>query len=492
MLILTQGTDLWKRLQMGSRAQLLKNTIALSAPNVINPFVSFALIFVISRSLGAQGLGEYSLILAWQAIFATVASMGLSALVIRETSRKPETIHIFFSNAMIFGLVSSTLAVIAMLGTVEFMDYPHRIIVGATISSLSLIPSTAIRYVEAAFRSVEKSEYIALCYMTENVVRVLASVALLLMGFDLLWVFGAITLINFVTVLLMMYFYVRIIGRPRWNFDWEIWKLMTKQSPTFLSIAILSTLHLSMPEIMLSKLLNIEAVGIFSAAARVVGFAMVIPIGFCMALLPALTKKYQDGLVELHAMTSDSVRYAFIFIFPIIIGTTILSDQIIHIIYGDKFSDAVPALRLMVFGVAPYFVLVSLAQVLVSTDNQAFDLKVNLVAVIISFVLHMALVPLLGVMGSILATIICFIILNQMQYGFMKKKLFVLDFWSLSFKPLLATALMAPVTLLLCDYNILINVLFSAIIYAIAIIVLKALTSEEIIHILNILRKKTS
>lgn len=477
---------------MGSRAQLLKNTIALSAPNAINPFVSFALILVISRSLGAEGLGEYSLILAWQAIFVTIASMGLGALVIRETSRKPETIHSFFMNAIIFGLVSSFLSIAAMISTVELLDYPRRIIIGATVSSLSLVPSTAIRYIEAVFRSIEKSEYLALCYMLENVARVALSVVLLLLGFDLLWVFAAITFVNFVALILMMFFYVKIIGKPVWSLDWEIWKLMVRHSPTFLSIAILSTLHLSMPEIMLSKLINIESVGIFSAASRVVSFATVIPLGFCMALLPAMTKGYEAGLDTLEKMTMDSLRYAFIFIFPIVIGTTILSNQIIHTIYGSKFEAAPPVLSVMAFGMVPYFVLVSLAQVLVSTDNQGFDLKVNLIAVFVSFSLHLGFVPLFGVIGSPLASIVCFMILNLLQYRFIKKKLFSLNFWSVSTKPLMACAIMAPVTLYFKDSNVLINIVVSAIFYMASIVLFRGLTGEEIGTILNTFWKKAA
>lgn len=477
---------------MGNRAQLFKNTIALSAPNIINPFVSFALILVISRSLGAQGLGEYSLILAWQAIFVTMASMGLGALVIRETARKPETLQAFFANALTFGLVSSLLAVFAMIATVKLMDYPQRIIIGATISSLSLIPSTAIRYIEAVFRSVEKSEYLALCYMAENVARVLFSVVLLLLGFDLLWVFVAITLVNFLTFVMMMYLCRKVVGRPRWSFDLEIWKLMAGQSPTFLSIAIFSTLHLSMPEIMLSKLLDIEAVGIFSAASRVVSFATVIPVGFCMALLPAMTKGYANGVDELRRMTSDSIRYAFIFIFPIVLGTAVLSNQLIQMIYGAKFLAAPPVLSLMAFGIAPYFVLVSLAQVLVSTDNQGFDLKVNIIAVLVSFALHIALVPVFGVIGSSMSTLICFLVLNQMQYKFIKKKLFSIDFWSVSSRPLLASLLMVVLTLILRDRNVILNIFISAAFYGVVIIVIGGITREELAKLISIISKRSA
>ncbi len=475
---------------MAGKARLLKNTIALSAPDAINPFVSFALILVISRCLGAEGLGEYSLVLAWQALFVTVASMGLGVLIIRETSRKPETINSYFFNSLILGSVSSSLAMIGMITTFDMMGYPERVIWAGAISSLSLIPSTAIRYIEAVFRSLEKSEYPAFCYMAENIVRVFLSIGLLLMGFDLLWIFSAITLVNYITLCLMIYFYVRIVGRPRWSLDWAIWGLMAKHSPTFLGIAIFSTMYINMPQIMLSKLLDIPSVGIFSSASRIISFASVIPIGFCMALLPAMTKKYEKGLDDLRRMTTDSLRYGFIFLFPIVVGTATLADQIIQSVYGSKFESAHSILAILAFGMPPHFILVSLAQVLVSTDNQKLDVRINLLAVSVSFLFHILLVPLLDVMGSVAAIMLSLAIINTAQYSLIRKKLFSIDFGAITWRPLIASAGMLPVTIWLRDNNLVFNIVCSAIVYVISIILIGGITREEISNLINALRKK--
>ena len=43
---------------MGLRLSVFKNTLALSVPNVLNPFISFILVLVISRYMGVKGLGQ--------------------------------------------------------------------------------------------------------------------------------------------------------------------------------------------------------------------------------------------------------------------------------------------------------------------------------------------------------------------------------------------------------------------------------------------------
>ena len=88
-----------------SKKSLLKNTVALSIPSAVNPFVSLALVYVVSRKLGVEGMGQYSILLSYLNIFTTMASLGLAGLIVREVAKKPEDQGIFTSNSVLFGLV---------------------------------------------------------------------------------------------------------------------------------------------------------------------------------------------------------------------------------------------------------------------------------------------------------------------------------------------------------------------------------------------------
>ena len=70
----------------------------------------------------------------------------------------------------------------------------------------------------------------------------------------------------------MSWLYVKAFGVPRGKLDLEVWRILTKEAPTFTSIAIFSTIHLSIAQIMLSKLQSMEAVGIFSCGGQASGY----------------------------------------------------------------------------------------------------------------------------------------------------------------------------------------------------------------------------
>jgi O-antigen/teichoic acid export membrane protein len=474
---------------MGTRMNLFKNTIALSVPNALNPLVSFALVLVISRYLGVVGLGEYSLLLSYCAVFTTSATLGLNALVVREVSRRPDRSHIFFLNSSAFGVVSSLISMIAMYITVVVMKYPENLILASIPACLSLLPSTGIRYVESVFRAAEKSEYMATCYVVENTFRVMSCAAVVLLGYGMFAVMTAITFTRFGAYLMMLYFYFKIIGFPKWTFSQEVWKLLIKQAPTFTSIAIFSTLHLSMPNIMLSKLQSIEGVGIYSAAGKITAFLDIIPLGFSMALLPVLTKKYSSGLEDLKRVSTDSLRYAFMFVFPMVAGTFILADQMISLVYGQKFADAGIILQFQSIGTIPYCVLISMAQLLVATDNQKIDLYINMVAVALNFSLNYFLIPKFGGMGAVTGTVMTYAILNQLQYAYIRKHLFPINFFRISARFLLATLGMSAATYMLRESNLILNIVVSALLYFLLAVALRAFTEEELDSIKNLVSK---
>ncbi len=462
-----------------SKKRIFKNTLALSIPSVLNPVISFVLVLVISRYLGVQGLGQYSLVLAYQGIFATLAILGLDHLVVREAAKRPEDIHVIFFNAGLFGTASSVVSLLAMNLIIVAMGYEREVVQAGFVCSLSLAASTGIGYMEAIFRSVEKAEYVTFTYVPENLLRVALCVTLILSGYGIVALFAAILGSRIFAALLMFVFYVKVLGRPGSRFDWGVWRLLAAEAPTFASIAIFSTIHLSLDQIMLSKLQNVDAVGVYSAADRLLTICRTTPVAFAAALLPVLTREYLGGVRQLRKLTADSLRYLFIMTIPIAVGTAILADQIITLIYGAKFSDSISVLRLHIFSLVPFSMAFVLAQVLIATNNQRVDLATNIAAALINFSLNLVFIPMWSGWGAALATLITIVIFNQLQYLFIRQRLFRVAFTGLFFKPLSAVAVMACATYFLRDWNVFLNVTLSAAVYFAALIAMRGFSAED-------------
>jgi len=473
---------------MGSTSRLVKNVIALWTPNILNPAVSFILILFISRYLGVEGLGTYSLILSYFGIFVTLAGLGLGTLVVREAARNLGQAHTFFANAALFGAVSSLAAIIGMIAFVWLMGYSNDVLQAAVLCSFSLFPSTAVSYMESMFRAFEKAEYIAIVYLSENTLRVGSCLILLFYGFGIVPLFVAILGTRLFAGLFMFWCYVKALGRPEFRFKPEIWRLLGREAATFASIAIFSTVHLHVDQIMLSKLKGLESVGIYSAADRLLDFCRALAVAFSAALFPVLAKQYVKGIGELRELTIRSLRYIMLGAIPIAIGTAILANNIVTLIYGHKFMAAVPVLTLHIFSLIPFSMVYFLAGVLIVTDNQRVDLGINVLAALLNIGLNLVLIPHLAEMGSVLATLITVIVFNQLQNWYIKQRLFPIPFPELFYKVLLAGGIMGGVTFWLRDWNLLLNVAISAVVYTSLVVLLGAVTSNEIEAVKKIIK----
>jgi len=448
------------------------------------------LVLVISRYLGVKGLGQYSVILSYMWIFNTLASLGLGSLVVREVAKSPTDAHMFLFNAGIFGSISSLVALLAMDVVVVVMGYERDLVYAAFVCSLAIVFSTAMNYTEAIFRSLEKAQYIAVTYVLENVVRVVACVLLLLYGYGIVALFAAVLGSRIFGFLALSYLYVQVFGMPRGRLNMGVWRILRKEAPTFTSIAIFSTIHLSVAQILLSKLQSVEAVGIFSAADRLLSICKTIPVAFSSALLPFFTRHFASGADDLRALSTDCLRWLFLGVLPVVVGTFILADGIIKLIYGQKFIFAGQVLRFQILSLIPFTTVIVLAHILIATDNQKVDLMINIAAAIINFVLCLLLIPILAEMGAVWATLFTIIVFNQLQNIYIRKHLFRIRLVDVFARALVASLGMGAITYVLKEWNIFLNIAISAVVYVVLVVLVQGISREEIRSLRDIVASK--
>ena len=194
-------------MSIDSRKSLFKNTLALSIPSALNPFVSLILISVVSRKLGVEGMGQYSLLSSYLNIFTTIASLGLGGLIVREVARNPSGIHALTVNSLLFAVVSSVLAIIIMDLGVTLLRYDNELQLAFIVGSISLVPASCSRFLESTFRAIERSEFIAVGQFLENISKVILCIAAVLAGYGIVAISVMTVVTKFFALALLLLFY---------------------------------------------------------------------------------------------------------------------------------------------------------------------------------------------------------------------------------------------------------------------------------------------
>lgn len=458
-----------------SKRSLLKNTIALSAPNWANPFVSLLLVYVLSRRLGVEGMGQYALLSSYLSVFTTIASLGLGGLIVREISRNPEEIHTVTVNSLLFGLLSSLIAIIIMDSITGLLHYDRELLLALIIGSVSLIPASCSRFMESAFLAVERTEFIALGQFFDNLTKVILCTIFVLLGHGIVAISTMTVLARALGLGLLLIFYLNTIGILRVKLDRNVWAMLLKGSPTFLGIAIFSSIYLNIDVILLSKLANVSSVGIYSAASKINQLCVIVPTALSFAVLPTFSRSFVHGLESLRKKTELSIHYILVICLPLTAGIIVLANRLIFFIYGQEFAGSAPILRLIAPSLVFYSLTLILSQALIAANCQRIDLAINIVAAILAVGLNCLLIPRFAEFGAALAGVFTVLIFAILQIIFVIRNMFTVRLIQIVIKPLLASIGMVIVTYALRDTNLLTNYLISTLLYFAFLVFLKGL-----------------
>src|SRR5262245_34776461 len=170
---------------MDPRSRIAKNTTVLILLRVVTPLLSLALVAAVSRFLGADGLGRYSLAFTFLLFFNTIAPLGLHALITREGARDGVALDTILANAIVLGTVGSIASMLLMMAVGGMLGYDAATRSAMALLSLALLPSALGAYFDAAFAALERMECIALTTLADNAFKIGLGLTVLLLGYGL-------------------------------------------------------------------------------------------------------------------------------------------------------------------------------------------------------------------------------------------------------------------------------------------------------------------
>ena len=400
-----------------------RNTVLLSAFEVVNPLLSLALVGTITRRLGAEGLGSYNLVLSFFFIAHAFTSLGLSPLVTRGIARQPNSAGRVFATASMLGVPVSLLIGAGLLVAVRIGGYGPEIGYAALLASAALVPSIIYLHAESMFIAMERVDVMVVVAVLENVLRVAAGLLLLLNGFGVVALVGSFALCRVLAMIGMLAYIHRICRPVRWEVDRSVLKELIQSIPVFGGILLASTLYQSIDVLILSRLGNIEAVGFYTAAYRLMTIAMVVPKSFNTTIYPVLSRLFSECSLTFKKANSLSLRYLLLLLLPVAVAIDGTANTVVPLLFGEEMAPAASALRILIWTLVPYGIARVLASLLVASDRQRIDLAVNGIGLVANVGLNILLIPRYGFIGCSWANLLSMLVFLGMQGYFLRREI---------------------------------------------------------------------
>lgn len=385
---------------------------------IVNMLLQFFVSLATARYLGPSNFGTINYVAAFVSFFSSISSLGLAVIIIKEIAiDKCDNNEVIWTSIwMRFGTaVLSTISIIALMFITNRND--SMIVQIAFLESLSILFSafdTINYYFQARLLSKWSSIAEVLAYVGMSLYRIY----LLATNADIVWfAFATSTDMIFLTVFLMI-FYIRIEGfRPKFN--WQLGKRLLKQSYHYLIAGLITILYAQVDRIMLGNMLDKASVGYYSATLTISTLWSMIPTALIQSISPILYDAAEkDRTFYLRRLRQS---YAVLFwlnaTYSIFVGA--FAHWIILLLYGKDYLAGTAALRIVVwyYGLST---MSTLNQVYLANDGKNKYINLFCIAGLVTdVVLNFALIPIMGINGAAIATLITHIVIQiVMPYAF--------------------------------------------------------------------------
>ena len=384
------------------------NTSWLFFERILRIVISFIVIIYVVRYLGPKGFGLYSYVISFMWLFASISTLGLEAITVREIIKRPdkkdEIIGTVFTLRLLGGITAALLIAVILLITGEELYTSFLILVA---SAAFIFQSFSA--VEYYFRAIVKAKYNAYALSASVIFSSALKIILILLEAPLIYFIIAFTFEYFVLAIGLITVYKinknKIID---WKYTETISRSLLKDSWPLALSGIVVMIYMKIDQVMIKNMIGEEAVGFYAAAVRLCEAWYFIPVTLCNSIFPAIVNAknvseefYNNRLQKLY----DLLAWIAV---GIAVPVTFFSDKIIYILFGSEFSPAAPVLTIYIWAGISVFLGVASSQYLINENLTKLSFVRAFVGMIVNVILNLVLIPIYGIVGSAIATLVSY------------------------------------------------------------------------------------
>ena len=418
VLLLTAVTGLWRlsRAEGGAAVRVLRNSLFPMAAQLFNRTVDLGFAVLMARYLGPEPVGRYAFAVAVFGYFSTFVEFGLNTLLTRNVARDRQLAPVETGVNLAVRLAFSVVSVALVLGLLwaygaAFGGLTADTFWATVLLVLGLGPSSVAAILSSLFYAHERAEYPALLSILTNLVKVGLGVPVLLMGGGIVGLAAASVVTNLVTAAAFLVAHRQVLGPLLTAFDPAHARgLLGEAWPLFIN-NLLNGLFFRVDVLLLKGLAGDLQTGYYNVAYKFIDGAQVIPAFFTLAAFPVVSRLAAAEPGRVGVAVGRGLKALFMVAVGFALFGSILSEDLVVLLFGDEFRPAAAALALLVLHMPPGFLNSFLHYVLIVYNRQRALTWCFAGAVIFNVAVNGLLIPYWGYRAAALNTVLTELVL---------------------------------------------------------------------------------
>ena len=342
-------------------------------------------------------------------------------ILVRELVQRPEQRNNLLGTVFWLKVCGTVVMGIAIVAVLQLLAEDQRTSWMIVIIAFGFL-FQATNIIEFYFQAQVQSKFTVRAQAVQLLITSLFKIYLVWNKAELVWFALALMLDQAVVALLFLIMYRwKIEWFPFFSFTWTQAKKLMRDAWPLIFAGMVVSVYMKIDQVMLKEMLNTKAVGVYAAAVKLCEAWYFVPTAVIASLFPAVIEArkkseplYEERVQKLYdLMVWGSVAVA--------IPTTLLADWIILILYGADFQEAADVLRIYIWAGVFVSLGVASSKWLVAENLQRYSFYITALGAVLNIVCNFWFIPLYGIKGAALATIISYSTVAYFGLGCFRK-----------------------------------------------------------------------
>ena len=394
-----------------NKNRVVKNASWIIGIQIVKSLLGLVISMLTARFLGPSNFGLINYAASIVAFVTPIMYLGLNGVLVQEIVNTPEREGEILGTSVTMTFLSSLLCVIGVISFAAAVNRGERetVIVCALYSTLLIFQS--LELLNYWFQAKLLSKYASGVALFAYAVISGYKIYLLAAHKSIYW-FALSNALDYMIIVIGLFIVYKRLGGGRLRFNLRTARRLWGKSRYYIVSNMMIAIFAQTDRIMLKLMINDAATGYYSAAVACAGMTGFVFTAIIDSFRPLI---FDDKKTDEIRYEKDMCRLYGIIIYLSLLQSlviTLFSGLIIKILYGAAYSASINALKLIVW-YTTFSYLGSVRNIWILAENrQKYLWIINLSGALANVALNYILIPITGIMGAALASLVTQIFTN--------------------------------------------------------------------------------
>ena len=382
------------------------NTSWLMGHRVLSMVVALFVGVYVARYLGPERFGLLSYAGSFVGLFTALATLGLDGIMVRELVKTPERRDELLGTAFWLKAGGAILMWIGIAAAVPFTHNDTQTNILIVIIAFAII-FQAFNVIDFNYQAEVKSKYVVYVQLVQLVVSSIIKLILIWISAPLIY-FACVFLLDAVVHSVgLTAVYLKNTGKVwRWKWRWETAKELLRNSWPLILSGMAITIYMKIDQVMIKEMLNAKQVGLYAAAVRLSEAWYFVPMAITSSVFPAIINAKKQSEAFYYQRLQQLYDLMVWLAVAIALPTTFLAPWVIRVLYGEAFSPAAGVLSIHIWAGVFVFLGIASGKWFLCENYIKKNFYRTSIGMISNVVLNLILIPLYGIYGAAIATLL--------------------------------------------------------------------------------------